>query len=515
MQFLSQIKGRVKQVSKKQWALLVAAIVLVVVGIRLTGEEAPVAAIEPVLPQVTLTTASEVANGQSVSLVGNVRALTEATVTAERGGRVTGVNVTLGQTIGAGQVIATLENAAERASVLQAEGAYEAALAASSQSGIGVEEARTSLRNAQNGAVSNVRSAYNTVNGTLLNSIDPFFSNPNGSIPGLKLNGRGNTDTLNRERVAYQTSLPAWQQRTSSLTTDGNLEAEIQNAKQEVDKMIVLVDIFITLFNDQSNGGAYTEAELQNFSTSFTSIRSNLIGTKSSLDSSLTSIQGAQDAIRRAEVAASGGTTSAADAQIKQALGSLRAAQANLSKTILRSPIAGTVNTLDVRTGDFINGSQAVALVANNNALEIITFIGENEQSLLAIGDQVQINGNYPGVVTQISPAIDPVTRKIEVRIGAETSELTNGDTVRITKEASTTTTDTAIRVPLTAVKFEAEDGYILIVTDESKLAQVPVSLGPVRDSLIEITNGLLATDEFVVDARGLNAGDDVTVKTN
>jgi multidrug efflux pump subunit AcrA (membrane-fusion protein) len=514
MSIISQIKARAKRVTKVQWVLLFGVSIVGIVVLRMSGSEAEPVVEVASLPVVSLTTSAEVASGQSVSLVGTVRALTEASVTAERGGRVTSVGVSLGQSIRAGQVIATFENASERAAVLQAEGSYDAAIAASTQSGIGVDETRTSVLTAKNGAVTSIRSAYNTVNGTLLNNIDLFFSNPNGTIPGLRVNGRGNTDTLNRARVAYQTSLPNWQQRVNTLTPDSDLRGEIQSAKNNVDEMIGIVDTFITLFNQQSSGGAYTDAELQTFSTNFTSLRGNLIATKSSLDSSLTSIQSAEDAVRRAEVAASGGTTSAADAQIKQALGSLRAAQANLAKTILRSPINGTVNTLNVRTGDFINGSQPIALVANNNALEIITFIGESEQSLLSIGDTVLINGAFPGTVTQISPAIDPVTRKIEVRIGAETTELTNGDTVRLSKEAATTV-DTTIRVPLTAVKFEADNGFMFVVSEENTLVQVPVMLGPVRDSLVEVTEGIDNTTQFVQDVRGLTAGDEVEVKSN
>jgi len=56
-----------------------------------------------------------------VSLVGTVRAVSEAQIQAERGGRVTSVRVKAGDFISAGTIIATLENASEYASLLQAE----------------------------------------------------------------------------------------------------------------------------------------------------------------------------------------------------------------------------------------------------------------------------------------------------------------------------------------------------------------------------------------------------------
>lgn len=126
-------------------------------------------------PVVTTITAAEYSGTQDFSTVGTVRAFTEASVTSETGGRVVSVNALLGQTVPASFIVATLENASERAAVLQAEGAYEAALAAAAQGNISVSEANTALVTAQNSAVSTVLSSYNTVSGVIRNSVDDFL----------------------------------------------------------------------------------------------------------------------------------------------------------------------------------------------------------------------------------------------------------------------------------------------------------------------------------------------------
>lgn len=455
-------------------------------------------------PVVAVTTARQAAGAEEISLVGNVRAFTEAVVTTERPGRITSVTATLGQRVAAGTVLATIENAAERAAVLQAEGAYEGAQAAAAATTVGVVEAQNNLRNAENTLKDTIGSAYTTVNGALRNTIDSFYASPDNRVPGVKIDGRGQTAFLNNERVAFQTILPSWQSSLTTLAAD-SLADDVSEAVAHVNRTIALVDAFIAVFNDQAPNSRYTTEELQGFSTTFTALRSSLIGTRTSLQSGATAVQNAREQLNRAELAASGGTTSAADAQVKQALGVLQAAQSNLAKTILRTPISGTVNLLDVRVGDFVGAQVTVARVANNDALEVVTYVGDKELSALRIGETVVINGSASGTITAIAPAVDPTTRKTEVRIATESSSIKNGDTVSISTSLRTNDVLDVV-VPITAVKFALNDGVMFLVED-GRLVERPVTIGVIRGSSVTILSGLTADEAFVRDARGLTAG--------
>jgi len=242
-------------------------------------------------------------------------------------------------------------------------------------------------------------------------------------------------------------------------------------------------------------------------------LRSSLLGTLGSIDAARTGLLSAEDALQRARSTATGGGASAADAQVKQALGALRAAEANLAKTVFRTPISGTVNELSVRTGDFVNGFGQIAVVANNNALEIITAVSEQERSLLEVNDEVMINGITPGVVTSIAPSISTQTGKFEVRIASEADTIAAGETVRITKAL---TTDAPVignpRIPLTAVRFEATDGYVFMIEDDTLVTR-DVTLGDVRGSSVEVLDGISSKENIVQDARGLNPGEQVMVR--
>ena len=492
-------------------AIFIIVLIMVILVVA-TGSNEDAQTAEVPLTVVKLTTPIEYVGSQTLSLIGSVRAFTEADITTERSGRVTSVNLGLGQEVVAGTVLATLENAAESAAVLQAEGVYDAAVAAAAQSSVGVDEATNSLEKSRNSAVSAFKSAYNTTNGAIVNTIDVFFASPNGSVPGLRISGKGFTDELNDQRVEFQTILPTWQARVNTISSQSDLPSELRYATENIQKAINMVDIFLVILNQQSNSNRYTDAELTSFSTTFTTLRTSLINTQSSIDTALTGLDSARDAVRRAELSSTGGANSAADAQVKQALGSLRAAQANYAKTILSTPISGTINSLGVRKGDFINSFSRIAVVANNNALEIITYISDSEKSLIREGDIVMIEDEFEGVVTNVAPAVDPITSKTEVRIATEGIDIRNGDTVRISKQSDGSELELeTIRIPLTAVKFDRDNGFIFIVEDGS-LVSKEVELSRVYGDSVEVLVGMENDTEFVLDVRGLVEGEVVEI---
>jgi RND family efflux transporter MFP subunit len=459
-------------------------------------------------PRVTLISANEYGGQETLSLIGTARPFTEANITSERSGRIVSVNVVLGQRVGAGTIIASLENASERASVLQAEGVYDAALASANQSGLAVPEAETTLENAQKNAVSVIRSSYNTTNSAIISNIDKFFSQPNSPLPGLRIGGQGYTSDLNKERVTYQSLLPEWKNRTDSLDIDDDLQAELDFAKRNVQRTIDFIDIFLIIFDERTDDD-YNADEIN-----FSNLRADLLNTLSSLNNAQSSIANANDAIVRSTATARGGEASSAEAQVKQALGALRSAQANLEKTILRSPINGTINSLEVKTGDFLNALTPVAVVANNSALEIITYVSEEERLLLGVGDTVLIDNQHEGRVAQISPAVDPETKKIEVRITTDNPDIIAGTTVRINKEIEEKSTPKeSVSIPISAVRFEAVDGFVFII-EEGRLVAKSVVLGTARGDSIEIVEGLSNDDLFVRDARGLVVGTEVEINS-
>ncbi len=495
---------------KAVWTVTAVVILIIVSGFIFNARKEVAINETPALSTVRVASITDLSSTIALSLIGTVRAVSEAEIETEAVGRITAVSVSLGDTVRAGQIIATQENASQRASVLQAEGAYEAALASAGQSNISISSAENAVSVAKNNLIASYNSLFTSANTVLLADIDDFFSNPNNSVPGLYISGKSYTQTLNSERVAFTDIMKKWQQNSATINPSSDLTALSLEAQKNTERLIRMIDIFIQLINDQSATEVVGGVPVESYNSILITDRATLNATMSALKNNLSNLATANESLQQAKIGGSNTELSSANAQVKQALGSLRAAQANLEKTILRSPISGTVNSLSVNLGDFVGSFTEIAKIANNNALEISSFVGESDLRSITVGSEVVIENEYPGIVTHVAAGIDSNTQKTEVKIATETAQLTNGDTVRIVIYVATDESENkTILLPITAIKFSAENGAVFTVNNGELVAH-QITIGAVRGSNVEVLTGVTSDMEIVVDARGLSSGSKV-----
>lgn len=440
---------------------------------------------------VTLASVSSLSGGgSSGNVIGTVRSVTEAELLAQTGGTVRRVNTSVGSGVGAGSVLAELENASERAAVLQAEGSYDAAVAANVTT---VRDVSTDIRTSYN-------SSFSELETTLQTDIDTFFGAPTSSGPNLVINADGDQEQrLSEIRRDISDLMNVWRRGLAeSSSKDPNL------LLKEMETTIKTFSTFLTDLADAANArdsGAST-AQLTSLATART--------TAASLSSEIASLRNDLEAQK---ANASSGVPTANEASVKQALGSLRLAQAALEKTVVRAPIGGTVNFLPIRVGDYVTAFTHVATVAQNGALEIVAYVSEDERAALAVGDRVTVEDTLSGIVTSIAPALDPVTKQIEIHVAVEGADtLVNGQSVRIAVPApvSATQTGSVILLPLSAVKLYADSRVVFTVDGDGRLVARAVEIGEVRGDRIEILSGLTLELRIVTDARGLAEGQKV-----
>ncbi len=499
------------------WAIGGLIIVLLGVGVYILfkgpGKEEQQAVAEK--PSVEVKAVSEMTTSANISTVGTVTAISEAKLKTEAGGRVTTVNTEIGQSIRAGSIIAMIENSREAAAVLQAQGSYEAALAGAEQSDSGVRDAQTRLKAAEDASLSAVRAAYTTANRALLTTIDQFFSNPDSQVPGVRIDGAEVT-FLNSSRVALQTTMPSWQSNVDSART-AELSSRFSEAETNLKQLIAIVDSLISATGKAGNSELLLGAPVSTYSAGLLNERSALNAALASVQSARSELEAAKEGLNRAEIGGTGSGVSLANAQVKIALGSLRAAQANYEKTLVRSPISGTVNALYLKEGDYVNPSQDAAIVANNNGLEVSTSVSEEDSAAIKVGDEVTLEGSEKGVVTAIADAVDPTTGKVAVKISVEgESKLTNGTTVTVSFIKKTESEKAeAIIIPLTAIKMTGAGPVAFKVSGDNKLETITLTLGPVEGESVTVTEGLSLDTRIVADARGLKEGEEVDVTAN
>ncbi len=483
----------------------VIGVLIVVGGFIAKNSDTPSVAEEIQKPQVVVGNVSSFQNVSSFSVVGTVRAISEANLETEAGGRVTSVSVAIGDRVTAGTILASIENSQERAQLLQAEGAYESAFASSLQSGTSLEEARVGVRNAY-------RDTFSTVDSNVRTVIDQFYT----KTPGLRrysfrMTGVGKTSSeFVDDRMAIEPMLIAWSERITDTSERIDEETMLADAETTISLLSNLTIALMSSVDERKNDDRFTDAERAEYLV-------ELNGTRAELDGALAEISRARNVYEQAKISGADGTISQSSAQLKSALGTLRNAQANYEKTLVRTPITGVVNAFYLRAGEYTNLGQPAALVANNGSLEISTALGEEDIKTVTIGDTVSLNNMATGTITKIAPAVDPLTGKAEVKISVDDAlTLKNGSTVTVTfTRKGEESVGGMIRIPLASLKLLPSGPVVFGVTTEGKLTAHPVTLGAILGEFVEIETGVTAEDEIVRDARGLKEGDSVTVIRN
>lgn len=201
-------------------------------------------------------------------------------------------------------------------------------------------------------------------------------------------------------------------------------------------------------------------------------------------------------------------------AAIAQAQASLALASANREKAIVRAPIDGKVTYLPVEISDVVGNTSIVVSLANASGLEVETYVTEDERSFLAIGNTVVINDEFEGVIQEISPALDPVNKKIEVKVAVTSEEttFTLGETVRMDLQ-KIAPESSIMQLPLSAVKLQGDAAYVYLVNDEGLVEKREVTIGDISANKIEVVSLTEEGLRVIDDARGLKEGQEVLVK--
>lgn len=529
MGWLQNARSYVLSLSRKQKYAAVALVVIAVFALfyLLRGDTTTTATVEAKARKVTMARVDDLANqNASLPLVGVVISTSEAEIRAESSGRLTRVYKKLGDRVYAGELIAQFENSAERAAVQQAEGAYDAAKAArdiasinNSKADINSGTANTTIEDSKSAALNVINAAYTTMDDVVRSKTDDAFSNPRTAFPTVNIYSSNSqiVTELQNIRPQIEEMLKTREAKNRTISSSSDLVVELAAVQKEVQMVQTYLNDLSTLYASAISSNSVPQSMIE-------AQKAVVGGARSSIGGSLSGIVAAKSSLANAiaakDVAASTpsnntANTASADASVKSALGSYNAALSRLSKTTIKSPIAGTLNSLTVQTGDYVNQSASVAVVSNNGSLEILAYISEDDARRISVGTSVTVGSDGKGIITRIASGLDPVTKKIEVRIAIQSggADYINGQSVRLqvsttpqTKKVSAQKNKT-IQIPLSAIKITPQGSFVFTMGASSTVKAVEVETGAILGEQIEVKTGLTQDMAIAQDARGLKDG--------
>ena len=467
-------------------------------------------------------------------VVGKVTSLNDATILAQTSGEIVSLSKALGSHVGAGGIIAQFENSSQAAAVLQAQGSYDAAQAALAKasgssadiSGLNLSQANQSAANAQTAAQTALQSAEAALDDAIHTKADTLFSNPRSIAPvfNLSIPDGQLVVTLQNQRWQLEQVLND-AAKIAGDTAPADIDANITAMSADAQTTASFLGGLIKAVNEAEPNVNVSAAAITADQTSVGVARTEVVSAISALTSAKTALDNANSSAAVASTnagASTGSDIAAAQANVKVALGALDAAKANLEKTIVRSPISGTIVSLPVTQGDYVSSFSQVAEVSNPSALEVNTYVTPDDAKTIAVGGTALIDSSTRGVIISIAPALDPTTNKIQVKIGitGDQSALTDGDTVNVSLDritASASAKDqkqSAIVIPIVAAKITPEGPVVFTVSASSTLIAQPVVFGSILGDQVTVTSGLTPETAIVTDARGLSSGQQVIVDT-
>ena len=189
----------------------------------------------------------------------------------------------------------------------------------------------------------------------------------------------------------------------------------------------------------------------------------------------------------------------AAESQLRAARGALAENRASLDQMRIVAPFDGVITKKWAETGDLATPGKPLLEIENPSVLQVDIDVPESFAGRIELNSRLAIvndpDGNATGVVTEVSPAFDPVTRTRRAKLELQEGSFSSGQFVRV---SIPTAERKAILLPKAAV---VERGQLMMVfTMEQQHARMHlVKVRSHSDERIEILSGLGVGESVIV----------------
>ncbi len=479
--------------------------------------------------------------------IGQIENTEAVSVVPQVTGNVNEVNVSVGDTVKAGQVLCQFDDTTARLSVQSAQ--------------IGVENANQSLANAQ----TSLEGAQISGDATLGSNqhLNDFKTQRN--IDSLQKSLDEQYDKIGD----YERSMDAAVNNAS--TSVSSAQEALESAKEKYEKASSIASTYATVIvayenavdgdtlpdrtdldNELSAAGLsfddVTQSGLSSLQSAYESAQTAYNTAKTAYDSAvaarsdtstLESMHKAKDStaeslydakktqeIQNKEVledtkktvdnknkAAQNGV-SAAEIGIKSAENNLASAQYQLSKYAVTTPIDGVVEAVNVENNNFFASGQVGFVISNPDSRRAVFHVPDNVVSEFTEGQAVKVTSNskeFEGAITEIGVATDE-TGLFQVKATVyDAMELADGVNIHI----STVINDSKdeVIVPTDAIYFEKNKPYVY-VAEGDKAARKEIEIDVYGEEQVSVSSGLKAGDTIITTWSGsLGDGALITIK--
>ena len=196
-------------------------------------------------------------------------------------------------------------------------------------------------------------------------------------------------------------------------------------------------------------------------------------------------------------------------------------ARTYLSKTVIRAPISGVVDSRDLEVGELATPGREFMDLVDIGRVKIVAGVPERHLKHVTKGTRAALTfPAYPELtleadVSYIGTTLDPDSRTVPVEITLDNPAHRLKPEMAVTIRVVKDNIPEAIVIPQDAV-IDTDQGRIVFVADQNVARSVPVTLGSTSGDQVLVTSGLEAGDSLiVVGHRNLVNGESIQVRND
>lgn len=389
-----------------------------------------------------------------------------------------------------------------------------------------------------------------------LNTVDTALDQINYIIQaedGPELAGIRNTlsardfSVLEKARSYYKSAKKMYQELSLASPNRETIKNYIEQELNLLEETKNTVAYTIKALDNTVSSAEFSDAAISSQRTAFFTLQNNVVSTQSGAEATLTGLNNLK-ANNKNQTDALNNAVEAAESQLESAIIGLENSKIVLSNTIkgqdqqvlsaqisldnaegqldllssqlgdltVRAPIKGRITSKMIEIGAEVNPGQKIARIEQSDTVKIIVNLPSSDVYRIKNGQKVLLGDDFEGEIILISPAADPITKKVKVEIlfDNKNKELIPGTfiDVIIPVEKPKQSRENSFFIPLRAVTITQNESFVFLVREE-KASKTIIKTGQVAGALIEVLSGIDNGDILIVEGgKSLEEGNRVEI---
>lgn len=210
-------------------------------------------------------------------------------------------------------------------------------------------------------------------------------------------------------------------------------------------------------------------------------------------------------------------TVNSAQVGIEGAKVAIDSAEYQLDMYTIKAPIDGVIEAANVKEHDFASPSSPAYVISNKDTMTVTFYVSEGIRNTLTVGQKVSVDRNgklFSAAITEIGSMIDQATGLFAIKacVSAPDESLLTGCSVKVT--ADTYSQNDVLLIPYDAVYYDDSQSYVYVAVN-GIAERRDIETGIFDAETITVLSGITTEDQLITSwSANLREGASISIQT-